>query len=109
MATDNEAAQPNRRKHRRFLIELELRYRLASGKSGTGESVNMSSGGLLFSCEDPLPPGELIEADLTWPFLIENGQALELRVHGMILRSSVAGIAVSISKYQFRAEGQSDD
>jgi hypothetical protein len=90
-------------------MELELRYTLASGKTGTGEVLNMSTGGLLFYCGIMLPAGELITADLTWPFLLEGGQPLELRVHGMVLRSDRAGTAISISKYQIHAAGQEGD
>jgi hypothetical protein len=109
LSTETELAQPNRRKHRRFAMELELRYTLTSGQTGTGEVQNMSTGGLLFRCGIMLPAGELIRADLTWPFLLESGQPLELIVHGMILRSDLAGTAISISKYQFRAVAQMED
>lgn len=106
MDTETELAEPNRRKHRRFAMELELRYTLTSGQTGTGEVLNMSTGGLLFRCGSMLPAGELIRADLTWPFLLESGQSLELRVHGMVLRSDLAGTAISISKYQIHAAEQ---
>lgn len=105
MATETELAQPDRRKHRRFAMELELRYTLTSGQTGTGEVLNMSTGGLLFRGGIMLPAGELIRADLTWPILLESGQPLELRVHGMILRSDLAGTAITISKYQIHAAG----
>jgi hypothetical protein len=84
------------------MMELGLRYVLESGKAGTGEVLNMSTGGLLFRCRIILPVGELIGADLTWPFPLESGKPLELRVRGMILRSDPAGTAISISKYEFR-------
>ena len=102
MATKTDAAQPNRRKHRRLAMELKLRYTLESGETGTGEVLNMSTSGMLFRCGVMLPIGELIQAGLTWPFPLESGQPLELQVRGMILRSDLAGTAVSISKYQFR-------
>jgi hypothetical protein len=62
----------------------------------------MSSGGLLFQGNVRLPAGALIEADLTWPFPLESGESLELRVYGMVVRSDASGTAISISKYQFR-------
>jgi len=90
-------------------MELELRYTLTSGQTGTGEVLNMSTSGMLFRCGSMLPVGDLIRADLTWPFLLESGQPLELRVHGMIVRSDLAGTAISISKYQIRpAAGEGD-
>lgn len=90
-------------------MELGLRYKLASGQSGMGEVVNMSTGGLLFRGGIQLPVGELIEADLTWPFPLDSGQSLELRVHGMVVRSDLGGTAISISKHQFRAVAQTGD
>jgi hypothetical protein len=109
LATETELAQPERRKHRRFQLELELRYRLTSGHAGTREVLNLSTGGLLFRGGDILPIGELIRADLTWPIVLEGGHPLELRVHGMILRSDSVGTAISISKYQIHPTGQIGD
>ena len=109
MATETELARPDRRKHRRFAMELELRYELTSGQTGTGEVLNISTGGMLFRGGIMLPIGELIRADLTWPFLQESGQPLELRVHGMVLRSDLASTAITISKYQIRAAGHTED
>ena len=109
MVTETDPARPERRRHRRFSMELGLRYTLASGQTGTGEVINMSTGGLVFRGGIQLRAGELIQADLTWPFPLESGQSLELRVHGMVVRSDLMGTAVSISKYRFRAVPPPED
>lgn len=106
MATETDQIHTERRRHRRFVMEFSLRYKLSSGQTGTGEVVNMSSGGLLFRGKQRLPLGELIEADLTWPFPLESGQSLELRVYGLVVRSSASGTAISISKHEFRTVGE---
>lgn len=103
MATETEPAQPERRKHRRFSIPMEVRYRLLSGRGGRGELANISSKGLLFRCHSALPKGELIEVELAWPASMETGEPVQLCVHGLIVRSDGAGTAVDIAKYEFRA------
>ena len=84
-------------------MELDLRYTLPSGQTGMGQLLNMSTGGMLFRCDNSLPLGELIDVALNWPFPLENGDALELYIHGIILRSTTSGTAISISKHTFRA------
>jgi hypothetical protein len=83
-------------------MEMDLRYRLSSGVTGTGEVLNISTGGMLFRCDAPLPVGEVIRAEVTWPFLLQSGNPMELEVQGMIVRSGPEGIAVSIGRYHFR-------
>ena len=63
--------------------------------------MNMSSSGLFFRCDKELPPGELIEVDLKWPFLLRGDQPLRLRVWGIVVRSEPGGAAMAISKYEF--------
>jgi hypothetical protein len=96
-----QTGQPERRKHRRFVMELDLLIVVAHGQLVVGQLRNMSSGGILFRCGVILPVGQLVEAELTWPLLMENGAALLLRVHGLIVRSDSEGTAISISKYHF--------
>jgi hypothetical protein len=100
--TETEPAQSERRKPRRFPIVMNLRYRLLNGVEGGGESVNIGSGGLFFRSQLVLPKGELIEVELAWP-ASKEGAAVRLCVHGFVLRSSRAGTAIAISKYEFRA------
>lgn len=75
---------------------------MLSGRSGRGELVNISSGGLLFRSDAVLPKGELIEAELAWPSPMVAAQPLRLCIHGIIMRSDAGGTAVSIAKYEFR-------
>jgi hypothetical protein len=63
----------------------------------------MSSNGLLFRCYHDLPPGELIEVNLLWPFLLEGVHQLTLRVWGIIVRREPGSAAMSISKHEFVA------
>ena len=83
-------------------MNLRLTWRLRGGAEGAGETCNVSSGGLLFRCGRALPLGQLIEANLEWPFLYDQRHPLVLRVYGMTLRSSVEGTAMSISRHEYR-------
>jgi hypothetical protein len=101
MPGDIDPTHHNRRRHSRYPATLELKYRLATGASGTGHAANISSGGLYFVCTEVLPMGVLIEVDLRWPALLDERQPLQLRVYGMTVRSTRAGTAMAISKYEF--------
>ena len=103
MPADNDPYQEERRRYRRFPVSLKLSYKLATGRMGTGEVADMSSGGLRFRGREPLPVGELIEADVSWPFLLNQTQPLDVHVRGMVVRSDERGIAISISRYEIRS------
>lgn len=94
--------RPDRRRHRRFPVALELQYRLLGGEGGTGELINISSGGLLFRSTSLLPKGELIEVELAWPTPLDAAQPTRLCIHGIIVRSDAGGTALTIGKYEFR-------
>lgn len=81
---------------------MKLRYRLLAGSEGAGASVNIGSGGLFFRGQSILAKGELIEMELVWP-VSKASLPLCLCIHGYVLRSSAAGTAVAIGKYEFRA------
>jgi hypothetical protein len=100
---------PERRRHRRFPVALALEYRLRSGGGGSGNTLNLSSGGLCFAADRALPPGEMIEVDIRWPVAQDHQRALHLRMEGLILRSGSGGTAVSVSKFEFRAIGSQPD
>jgi len=93
---------PERRRFRRFSVALELRYKTDSGIAGSGVSVNISSGGLLFRCGATLKVGGLIEVELEWPLLLDKQRPLLLKVYGIIVRSDADGTAMAISKHEFR-------
>ena len=102
MPTETDSAFRERRRFRRFSLALPLQFRLGSGITGIGESINMSSGGLLFRSAATLPAGELIELELYWPVMLDEQRPLRLRLSGMILRGNPDGTAMAISKYEFQ-------
>lgn len=102
-------ARPEQRHNRRYPIGLEIEYSLVSRGEiqhrGVGRTLNIGSGGLLFETPEPLPEQGLIRIAIRWPFLHESGCALKLVIHGRVVRSDSAGVAVTIHRHEFRTAG----
>lgn len=100
----------DRRGSSRFPIERELRYKILSRKSspehGAGNTVNMSSTGILFTTEQTLIPGRMVEIAINWPAHLNDSTPLKLVARGRVVRSDVARAAVEIQRYEFRTAGR---
>ena len=93
----------DRRTTDRFPIENALRYKLPDGEqAGTGQTLNMSSGGILFTADSRLPLGKQIEVSVDWPAQLNARCGLKLVASGRVVRSSPNAAAVRIEKYDFR-------
>ncbi len=90
-----------RRESRRFTLRLPLRYR-AEGQSGTGEVLNISSRGVLFTIGDNQVPAGQVELFISWPVLLDEAVALNLVAVGPVVRSETGTVAVKINRYEFR-------
>jgi c-di-GMP-binding flagellar brake protein YcgR len=99
----------NRRKNSRFPIVREIRYRVASREnlleSGAGATVNISSGGVLFTTEKPLVPGRRIEVAISWPAELNRNTALKLVARGRVVRVEDDKAAAEIHNFEFRTAG----
>ena len=99
----------DRRADRRYPIELELRYKLIRRKrvleTGTGKTLDISSGGICFEAERSLPRGLSVELSITWPVLLRNVAPMQLLVTGKIVRHEDARIAVRMAQHEFRTLG----
>ena len=99
----------DRRDDRRYPIELELKYKLIRRKrvldTGVGHTIDLSSGGVLFQAERPLPAGLNVELSITWPVLLHNVAPMRLLVIGKIVRSDRSRIAVRTVQHEFRTQG----
>ena len=70
----------DRRENSRFPFRQEVRYRLLSRAAigaSAGETLNMSSTGLLFTTKEQLPWGQLVEVAVNWPAKHDSGCAPE--------------------------------
>jgi PilZ domain len=101
-----DSSDRDRRTNDRFPLENALRYRFMEAKNpasaGTGQTLNMSSTGMLLKVESPLPVGQKIEVSVDWPAQLNDHCGLKFVVLGRVIRSSTEQAAVSIDKYDFR-------
>ena len=114
VAQTNEAkvlknGERERRMKRRFQIEQEVRYKMLYGQriaeTGTGKTMNISSGGVWFSTETMLTAGMPVELSMNWPVLLNDSCPMKLMIYGCVIRSSDKGAAVAIERYEFRTQG----
>jgi hypothetical protein len=102
----DDSSDRDRRTNDRFPLENALRYRFLEAKNpapaGTGQTLNMSSTGMLLKVQLPLPVGQKIEVSVDWPAQLNDHCGLKLVALGKVIRSSAEQAAVSIDKYDFR-------
>lgn len=96
----------DRRENNRFSFSEEVRYRVRESKAiqftGAGKTVDISSGGILFTTSGPLPLGRLVEISINWPARLEGTCPLQLVATGRIVRADAAKAAMRIERYEFR-------
>jgi len=99
-----------RRVKRRFQIEQDVRYKMLYGQriaeTGSGKTVNISSGGVWFTTETMLTSGMPIELSMAWPVLLNDSCPMKLMIYGCVVRSNERGAAVAIERYEFRTQGR---
>src|ERR1700728_5500387 len=77
-------------------------------RASIGESVNVSSTGLLFTTTEALLPGQLVKASIDWPARLDHRVRLTLVIEGPIVRKTRDQAAMRIEKYEFRTRGAAD-
>jgi len=101
--------RPDQRLRRRYPITLHVDYKLPNRgqvvRSGSGRTLNLSSGGVLFKAKDTLPTGRLIEVLMDWPFLPKRVHPLKLLMKGRVVRSDGKLVAVRSYHHEFRTAG----
>jgi hypothetical protein len=111
--TSNEAAgiAGERRHDRRYEIQLDLRWRLIRRRrvleTGTGHTIDLSSGGVHFETDRPLPAGLNVELSIAWPAMLHNMAPLQLVVAGKIVRTNGRRTAIQKNQHEFRTAGLS--
>jgi hypothetical protein len=103
----------DRRSDRRYDITLELRWKLIRRRrvldTGTGTTLDLSSGGILFESERQLPAGGSIELSISWPVLLHNVAPLQLVVTGRVVRASGRRAAIRMVQHEFRTQKAAND
>lgn len=63
--------------------------------SGTGRTVDISSGGILIVTDRPLLPGMRLEIEVDWPLITTDEGSLKLSIQGRIVRSEENDVALA--------------
>ena len=101
----------NRRRTTRFPVCEELRYRVMhklSRISGTGKTLNIGSGGVLFTTEEQLPLGRTVELSVNWPAMLDGTCPLKFVAVGRVVRAEDEIAAVRIERYEFRTRASGE-
>ena len=102
-------ATSDRRGTSRYPVHEEVRYRIIQSKSpttvGSGTTLNIGSGGILFTTEEKLPMGRLVELAVNWPARLGGTCPLKFVATGRVVRSEEKMAAVRIERYEFRTRG----
>ena len=97
-AVECDAISGERRQHRRYLLEMELRWKLIRRRrvleTGIGHTIDLSSGGILFNAGRPLPAGHNVELSISWPVLLNDAVPLQLAAKGRIVRDNGGQVAI---------------
>jgi hypothetical protein len=99
-----------RRSKFRFTIERDLRYKIADDgvvvASGSGQTINIGSGGIAFRTDQPLAPNQYVELSISWPVLLDQTCPMRLIVFGRVLRCNGRKSVCSIDRYEFRTQSR---
>jgi PilZ domain-containing protein len=102
----NFGGLPERRCTSRFPVREDVRYRVVSSKSGSvtgsGTTLNIGSGGILFTTQDRLPLGRTVEVSVNWPARLDGTCPLQFAATGRVVRSDDRQAVVRIDRYEFK-------
>ena len=110
-AGESDAIGGDRRQDRRYQLQLDLRWKLIRRRrvldTGTGKTVDISSGGICFDAGRHLPEGLNVELSISWPVLLHNVAPMQLVATGKIVRSNGRQAALQTTQHEFRTAGAS--
>lgn len=91
----------------RYSIERDMKWKWQGKRTREapqhGRTVNISSGGVLFTTSFCLPLGKLVEVGINWPGAKESEGALQLVAKGRVVRSDAGCAAVEFRQREFQA------
>jgi c-di-GMP-binding flagellar brake protein YcgR len=94
-----------RRRAGRYSIERDLTWKWQGRRTRQsaehGRTLNISSGGVLFTTGFSLPLGKLVEVGINWPAAPETEGALQLTAKGRVVRSDAGCAAVEFRRREF--------
>src|SRR5258707_14290737 len=96
----------DRRGDRRYQLQLDLKWKLIRRRRvlevGAGQTVDLSSGGLLFDAGRHLPEGLNVELAVSWPVLLHNVAPMQLVICGRIKRCNGRCVAIQTTQHEVR-------
>jgi len=99
----------DRRNATRFPVKEEVRYKVLNSKgpsvTGIGKTLNIGSGGILFTTEGKLPLGRMVEISVNWPARLGGACPLKFVATGRVIRSEDTRAVMRIERYEFRTRG----
>ena len=112
-AGEADAIGGDRRQDRRYHLNLDLKWKLIRRRrvleTGTGKTLDVSSGGILFDAGRNLPEGLNVELSIAWPVLLHNVAPMQLVVVGKVVRSGGRQVAMQTVQHEFRTTGSTSD
>jgi len=96
-----------RRASQRFPIERHVRFKMRGVQpalAGTGSTLNMSSGGVLFTTDQHLRKGCPVMLEIKWPVLLNDARPLKLVTRGPIVWCGEGKAAMHIQKWEFHTQ-----
>jgi hypothetical protein len=99
----------DRRVKSRYPLELKVRYQtmgMAGPVAGVGQTINMSSSGMLLACASIIPEGTRLKMFVEWPSLLNGTTPLQLLTVGTVVRCTRTGISIVFDSYQFRTRSR---
>jgi hypothetical protein len=67
----------------------------------------MGSGGILFTTEEPLQVGRMVELSVNWPARLDGTCPLQFVATGRVVRAEEDRAAVRIERYEFKTRSLS--
>lgn len=98
-----------RRSKRRYAISLPVKFKITKNclvvGTGTGTSLDLSSGGISFTTPSPVKVGSYLELSVSWPVLLDQSCPLQLVASGRVVRSDHQCTAIAMDRHEFRTSG----
>ena len=93
-------------------MQEQVRYRVVHNRkcnlSGAGKTLNIGSGGILFTTDQLLPVGRTVELSVSWPARLDGTCPLQFFATGRVIRSDESKAAVRIERYEFKTRARAN-
>jgi hypothetical protein len=73
---------------------------------GVGKTLDISSGEVRFTTQEPIKAGEKVKLTLNWPALLDNTCRMTLVIYGWVVRSEPTAAEMTIEHYEFRTRAR---